>query len=50
VTEEPALIARSGDPHDHVTACHFPVEEGEQLARETASIVQQSTEPTLPSA
>jgi oligopeptide/dipeptide ABC transporter ATP-binding protein len=50
VAEEPALTARSGDPADHITACHFPVEEGEQLARETASIAQQSTEPTLPSA
>jgi oligopeptide/dipeptide ABC transporter ATP-binding protein len=50
VSEEPALIPRIGDPHDHVTACHFPVEEGEQLARETAAIRQQSTEPTLPSA
>jgi oligopeptide/dipeptide ABC transporter ATP-binding protein len=48
-TEEPALVARSGDSDDHITACHFPVEEGEQLARETASIAQQSTEPTLPS-
>ncbi|HEX6470376.1 MAG TPA: ABC transporter ATP-binding protein, partial [Streptosporangiaceae bacterium] len=50
VAEEPALITRSGDPHDHVTACHFPVEEGEELARERAGIPQQSTEPTLPSA
>ncbi len=50
VTEEPALVARIGDPHDHITACHFPVEVGEQLARETPAIAQQSTEPTLPSA
>jgi oligopeptide/dipeptide ABC transporter ATP-binding protein len=50
VSEEPALIVRSGDPVEHVTACHFPVEVGEQLARETPTIEQQSTEPTLPSA
>jgi oligopeptide/dipeptide ABC transporter ATP-binding protein len=50
VTEEPALVARSGDSDDHITACHFPVEEGEQLARERPVVAQQSTEPTLPSA
>jgi oligopeptide/dipeptide ABC transporter ATP-binding protein len=48
--DEPALVARSGDPADHVTACHFPVDAGEHLARESAAIEQQSTEPTLPSA
>jgi hypothetical protein len=30
----PALKVQSGDPADHITACHFPVEEAEQLARE----------------
>ncbi|HEU5157578.1 MAG TPA: dipeptide ABC transporter ATP-binding protein [Streptosporangiaceae bacterium] len=50
VTEEPALVARHGDPDDHVAACHFPVEAGEQLTHERSTIEQQSTEPTLPSA
>jgi oligopeptide/dipeptide ABC transporter ATP-binding protein len=50
VTDVPELIVQSGDPADHITACHFPVEEAEQLAREKAAIEQQSTEPTLPSA
>ncbi|WP_308209125.1 ABC transporter ATP-binding protein [Actinoallomurus purpureus] len=50
VGEVPVLIARAGDPADHVTACHFPVEAGEHLAREQAAIEQLSTEPTLPSA
>ncbi|MBO2449859.1 dipeptide ABC transporter ATP-binding protein [Actinomadura barringtoniae] len=48
VEEEPELIAREGDPADHLTACHFPVEPGESLAREQASIEQVSTEPVLP--
>ena len=50
VAEEPVLIPRVGDPQDHSTACHFPVEVGEHLTREQAAIAQQSTEPTLPSA
>ena len=32
-TEEPGLAVRGGDPAAHVTACHFPVEAGENLAR-----------------
>jgi oligopeptide/dipeptide ABC transporter ATP-binding protein len=31
--EEPGLAARGGDPAAHLTACHFPVEAGEDLAR-----------------
>ncbi len=31
--EEPALEPRAGDPASHLTACHFPVEAGEILAR-----------------
>jgi len=31
--EIPPLEAKTGDPHTHVTACHFPVQEGEVLAR-----------------
>ena len=36
--EEPLLEARLGDPRDHLTACHFPVAEGESL---------KSAQPTL---
>ena len=50
VGEEPVLLSRLGDPADHETSCHFPVEEGENLARATAAIAQQSTAPTLPNA
>jgi len=32
-TAEPALEAKAGDPVSHLTACHFPVETGEILAR-----------------
>jgi oligopeptide/dipeptide ABC transporter ATP-binding protein len=31
--EEPPLESKPGDPDSHVTACHFPVQAGEQLAR-----------------
>jgi oligopeptide/dipeptide ABC transporter ATP-binding protein len=31
--QEPPLESKAGDPDVHVTACHFPVEAGEQLAR-----------------
>jgi oligopeptide/dipeptide ABC transporter ATP-binding protein len=34
---EPALEAKAGDPPAHVTACHFPVETGENLATVTAA-------------
>jgi oligopeptide/dipeptide ABC transporter ATP-binding protein len=50
VTDVPEIVARMGDKVDHTTACHFPVEKNEHLAREQAAIEQQSTEPTLPSA
>ncbi len=30
---EPALEVKPGDPGTHLTSCHFPVEEGEVLAR-----------------
>ncbi|MCO5970176.1 ATP-binding cassette domain-containing protein [Actinoallomurus sp. WRP9H-5] len=46
-TEEPELIVREGDDADHLTACHFPVQLGEHLARARAGIAQESTEPTL---
>jgi len=32
-TDEPALEAKASDPRTHLTACHFPVQEGEILAR-----------------
>ncbi|WP_026413004.1 ABC transporter ATP-binding protein [Actinomadura oligospora] len=50
VTDDPELVVREGDPADHLTACHFPVERGEHLAREHAGIAQVSTEPDLPEA
>jgi len=31
--QEPVLEAKAGDPANHLTACHFPVQAGEQLAR-----------------
>jgi oligopeptide/dipeptide ABC transporter ATP-binding protein len=31
--QEPQLEAKAGDPPDHLTACHFPVAEGEIFAR-----------------
>jgi oligopeptide/dipeptide ABC transporter ATP-binding protein len=31
--QEPALEVKAGDPDTHLTACHFPVQEGEILAR-----------------
>jgi oligopeptide/dipeptide ABC transporter ATP-binding protein len=30
---EPTLESKAGDPADHLTACHFPVQAGEELAR-----------------
>ncbi len=32
-TDEPPLETKPGDPADHLTACHFPVQDGEILAR-----------------
>ena len=46
-TEEPTLTVSEGDDGDHLTACHFPVEQGEHLAKAHAAIEQESTEPTL---
>ena len=45
--EEPLLEARLGDPGSHVTACHFPVADGESLvaARPTLSEDQRVIEP-----
>jgi oligopeptide/dipeptide ABC transporter ATP-binding protein len=32
-TAEPALETKAGDPSTHLTACHYPVADGETLAR-----------------
>jgi oligopeptide/dipeptide ABC transporter ATP-binding protein len=32
-TDEPLLESKPGDPADHLAACHFPVQDGEILAR-----------------
>jgi oligopeptide/dipeptide ABC transporter ATP-binding protein len=32
-TDEPVLESKAGDPTTHLTACHYPVETGEILAR-----------------
>ncbi|WP_018656463.1 ABC transporter ATP-binding protein [Actinomadura flavalba] len=48
VDEDPPYVPRLGDPRDHRTACHFPVEEGERLAHREPAIAQVSTEPELP--
>jgi peptide/nickel transport system ATP-binding protein len=32
VDEQPPLVPRGGDGADHPTACHFPVEPGDDLA------------------
>jgi oligopeptide transport system ATP-binding protein len=37
--EEPVLKSGAGDSPGHVTACHFPVAEGEKLASEQATIL-----------
>jgi oligopeptide/dipeptide ABC transporter ATP-binding protein len=38
---EPPLEVKKDDRPDHVAACHFPVEVGEQLSRERAGIAQE---------
>ena len=43
---EPALEAKPGDPETHRTACHFPVEPGEDLAAAAAGL-RAAAEPTL---
>jgi peptide/nickel transport system ATP-binding protein len=36
--EPPALVARDNDPESHVTACHFPVELGDDLTRPSPAL------------
>ena len=43
---EPPLEVKSGDPGTHRTACHFPVETGEDLAR-AADVLRDRAEPSL---
>jgi len=38
VTDDPRLEQREGDPPTHVTACHFPVAEGEDLTKDAPAI------------
>lgn len=38
VTETPELVPRLGDPSDHLAACHFPVQRGEDLTQARPSI------------
>jgi oligopeptide/dipeptide ABC transporter ATP-binding protein len=53
--EEPVLIARGGDPADHLNACHFPVEAGEHLGRDARTpggpygVPPSDQQPTTPS-
>ena len=39
--EEPALVARLGDPADHTAACHFPLAEGENLAEARPTLAEE---------
>jgi oligopeptide/dipeptide ABC transporter ATP-binding protein len=41
ITEPPQLFPRLGDPDSHHAACHFPVEEGEDLTTAIPSIPQE---------
>ncbi|MDQ1712628.1 MAG: peptide/nickel transport system ATP-binding protein, partial [Frankiaceae bacterium] len=47
VSDEPLLIPRLGDPPGELAACHFPVAEGESIARAHAGIRQESTAPEI---
>jgi ABC-type antimicrobial peptide transport system ATPase subunit len=38
VEEAPALLARPSDPYGHLTACHFPVDPGEDLTQPVSDI------------
>jgi oligopeptide/dipeptide ABC transporter ATP-binding protein len=44
--QAPALVPRGGDGADHPTACHFPVEPGDDLVHAHASIDQPDPEAT----
>jgi oligopeptide/dipeptide ABC transporter ATP-binding protein len=38
VDQVPELVARAGDPAEHVVACHYPVEAGEDLTKARPTI------------
>jgi peptide/nickel transport system ATP-binding protein len=38
VDREPELAPRLGDDHDHLAACHFPVEDGEDISQSRPSL------------
>jgi oligopeptide/dipeptide ABC transporter ATP-binding protein len=38
ITADPELVPRLGDGADHVAACHFPVEDGEDISLSTPAI------------
>jgi oligopeptide/dipeptide ABC transporter ATP-binding protein len=40
VSAEPELITRLGDPADHLVACHFPVEDGEDISLSKPTIAE----------
>jgi oligopeptide/dipeptide ABC transporter ATP-binding protein len=44
VDEDPPMLPRGGDGADHPTACHFPVEPGDDLARMQPAIEQPDQE------
>jgi oligopeptide/dipeptide ABC transporter ATP-binding protein len=46
--EPPALVTRDGDPGSHVTACHFPVELGDDLTRSPHALPVLPTSPGSP--
>jgi oligopeptide/dipeptide ABC transporter ATP-binding protein len=46
--DDPVFTLHAGDPPDHLSKCHFPVERGENLAAEHAVIAQEDTAPALP--
>ncbi|HKA98000.1 MAG TPA: oligopeptide/dipeptide ABC transporter ATP-binding protein, partial [Streptosporangiaceae bacterium] len=38
VDREPELAPRLGDDRDHLAACHFPVEDGEDISQSRPSL------------
>jgi peptide/nickel transport system ATP-binding protein len=40
VSDEPELITRLGDESDHLAACHFPVEDGEDISLSKPAIAE----------
>ena len=49
VDREPELAPRLGDDRDHLAACHFPVEDGEDISQSRPSLAAEDriTEPGL---